>query len=525
MKELDELPHNLDDMPSIKKVKNWYCQSFEVSRQSCTFTTQYVSLIGKSAQELINFPKFHLTPELKRLLYPVGGGPLGHKLPESIPNPSLHVSVDDSMDIPFNYSNVLHSHIRGNGNGNGNGNAAYASSRLRIPMERRYYAEAPTTMSWPPELHDYNRRFTRLLEAIKRRHDPTVTTVAQGVLEWKKLQPSSRAHIGLDVQAWLDRFYMSRIGIRFLIGQHVALNTLEPHPDYVGIICTRANVHDIVHEAIENARFVCEEHYGMFRGPTVQLICAPELSFAYVPGHLSHICFELLKNSLRAVVERYGPSDPEVIPAIKVIVSEGKEDITIKISDEGGGIPRSAIPLIWTYMYTTMQGQGLAEEFTDTDFKAPMAGFGYGLPLSRLVSEPISRHHLYTPFVSPRPPLSSLPSPTTDFVPKARIAKSTWLDGPVKPTFKRANLNFGPMAAVDHMNLNNVHVHNNNKNETNVQYEDSRKAMMMLTPNLYRSLQYARYFGGDLKLISMEGYGTDVYIHLNRLSSSREPLQ
>ncbi|KAG8750672.1 hypothetical protein FRC14_000317 [Serendipita sp. 396] len=35
---------------------------------------------------------------------------------------------------------------------------------------------------------------------------------------------------------------------------------------------------------------------------------------------------------------------------------------------------------------------------------------------------------------------------------------------------------------------------------------------------------YARYFGGDLRLISMEGYGTDVYIHLNRLSSSREPL-
>jgi pyruvate dehydrogenase kinase 2/3/4 len=36
---------------------------------------------------------------------------------------------------------------------------------------------------------------------------------------------------------------------------------------------------------------------------------------------------------------------------------------------------------------------------------------------------------------------------------------------------------------------------------------------------------YARYFSGDLKLISMEGYGTDVYLHLNRLSSSTEPLQ
>jgi hypothetical protein len=65
---------------------------------------------------------------------------------------------------------------------------------------------------------------------------------------------------------------------------------------------------------------------------------------------------------------------------------EGKEDITIKISDEGGGIPRSAIPLIWTYMYTTMEQQGLDQDFQASDFKAPMAGFGYGLPLSRLVS-------------------------------------------------------------------------------------------------------------------------------------------
>jgi pyruvate dehydrogenase kinase 2/3/4 len=74
-----------------------------------------------------------------------------------------------------------------------------------------------TNIEWPPEVHEYNKRFTKALEAIKRRHDPTVTTVAQGVLEWKKNRKTQ--NIGLDVQAWLDRFYMSRIGIRFLIGQ------------------------------------------------------------------------------------------------------------------------------------------------------------------------------------------------------------------------------------------------------------------------------------------------------------------
>ncbi len=112
----------------------------------------------------------------------------------------------------------------------------------------------------------------------------------------------------------------------------------------------------------ENARFVCEDHYALFKGPPIQLLCPKDLTFAYVPGHLyaavsrydsadessSHICFELLKNSLRAVVERYGVNNEDSFPPIKVVVVEGSEDITIKISDEGGGIQRSAIPMIWT---------------------------------------------------------------------------------------------------------------------------------------------------------------------------------
>lgn len=98
-----------------------------------------------------------------------------------------------------------------------------------------------------------------------------------------------------------------------------------------------------------------------------------------------------MKNSLRAVVERYGPDNEDDFPPIKVVVVEGSEDITIKISDEGGGIPRSSVPHIWTYLYTTMSDEGLIESIESSDFKAPMAGFGYGLPLSRLVSRPFQR--------------------------------------------------------------------------------------------------------------------------------------
>ncbi|RDA89454.1 hypothetical protein CP532_6108 [Ophiocordyceps camponoti-leonardi (nom. inval.)] len=370
VQELDDLPDGLNDMPSVQKVKDWYAQSFE---------------------EITQLPRPTLSKNVRDRLTNSGRQ---KQLPQATPNPS----IDE-------------------GDSSGWGGLNNGKSRS---LSRRYFATVDDTGDWPPELQMYNQKFSQTLNKIKRRHDGVVTTMAQGILEYKRRR--QRMQINGTVQSFLDRFYMSRIGIRMLIGQHIALTDQSHHrdPTYVGVICTKTNVRDLAQEAIENARFVCEDHYGLFEAPRIQLVCNPNLDFMYVPGHLSHMLFETLKNSLRAVVETHG-MDKQDFPVTKVIVAEGKEDITVKISDEGGGIPRSAIPLVWTYMYTTVdRTPNLDPDFDKSDFKAPMAGFGYGLPISRL---------------------------------------------------------------------------------------------------------YARYFGGDLKLISMEGYGTDVYLHLNRLSSSSEPLQ
>ncbi|KAK6146270.1 hypothetical protein DH2020_020139 [Rehmannia glutinosa] len=134
----------------------------------------------------------------------------------------------------------------------------------------------------------------------------------------------------------------------------------------------------------------------------------------YVPTHLHLMVFELVKNSLRAVQERFVDSD-KVAPPIRIIVADGLEDV----SDEGGGIPRSGLPRIFTYLYSTAKNPLDEQSNIDLETAATMAGYGYGLPISRL---------------------------------------------------------------------------------------------------------YARYFGGDLQIISMEGYGTDAYLHLSRLGDSQEPL-
>ena len=161
--------------------------------------------------------------------------------------------------------------------------------------------------------------------------------------------------------------------------------------------------------------------YG--EAPEVEVFGGENFTFAYVPGHLHQMLFELVKNSLRAVSDKYLDSLDNP-PPIRVVVAEGAEDVTIKISDEGGGIRRSGLQRIWTYLYTTADSPLLQSESDSVGGgggggPAVLAGYGYGLPLSRL---------------------------------------------------------------------------------------------------------YARYFGGDLQVISMDGYGTDAYLHLNRLGNVQEPL-
>ena len=121
---------------------------------------------------------------------------------------------------------------------------------------------------------------------------------------------------------------------------------------------------------------------------------------------------------MRATVETHGVDD---MPPIKIVIADGEknEDVVIKVSDEGGGIPRSNMDRIWSYLFTTADPSVLesilhsSEDVRDFDMQIPLAGLGYGLPIAR---------------------------------------------------------------------------------------------------------NYARYFGGDLEIMSMEAYGTDSYIYLSRLT-------
>uniref|UniRef100_A0A8C6UFM2 Protein-serine/threonine kinase n=1 Tax=Neogobius melanostomus TaxID=47308 RepID=A0A8C6UFM2_9GOBI len=243
------------------------------------------------------------------------------------------------------------------------------------------------------ELLDYENRksedphtlndFLELLIEIRNRHNDVVPTMAQGVIEYKEkfgFDPSSSSNI----QYFLDRFYTNRISFRMLINQHTLLfgnGTNPAHPKHIGSIDPTCCVAEIVHDAYETAKMLCEKYY--MAAPELKTeefnTEAPKKSIqvVYVPSHLFHMLFELFKNSMRATVELHENSS-EGLPPVKAKVTLGQEDLSIKISDRGGGVPLRKIERLFNYMYSTAPAPSLEPG------SVPLAGFGYGLPISRL---------------------------------------------------------------------------------------------------------------------------------------------
>ncbi|MBN3282911.1 PDK3 kinase, partial [Polyodon spathula] len=229
--------------------------------------------------------------------------------------------------------------------------------------------------------------FLDILIQIRNRHNDVVPTMAQGVIEYKE-KYGFDPFVSSNIQYFLDRFYTNRISFRMLINQHTLLfgnDTNPAHPKHIGSIDPTCNVAEVVKDAYETAKMLCEQYY--MAAPELKIeefnAKAPEknIQVVYVPSHLFHMLFELFKASenLLATVELH-EGRREGIPPIKTMVTLGKEDLSIKICDKGGGVPLRKIERLFNYMYSTAP----RPNFEPSNTAAPLAGFGYGLPISRL---------------------------------------------------------------------------------------------------------------------------------------------
>ncbi len=58
-------------------------------------------------------------------------------------------------------------------------------------------------------------------------------------------------------------------------------------------------------------------------------------------------------------------------------------NVAIVVSDKGSGIPRAQAQRVWSYLYTTAP-KNATDLLDHIDAQTPIAGLGFGLPVSRL---------------------------------------------------------------------------------------------------------------------------------------------
>lgn len=161
----------------------------------------------------------------------------------------------------------------------------------------------------------------------------------------------------------MQRMLRSRISRRVLAEQHIALTEALDDPltvntelhkrasslatddpgSQIGIIYTRLSIAAVVHKVIDLLRSVFAQEKRI--SPSDPLI--PEVTvdgdlgarIAYIPEHLEWILFQLASNAMRSTMNRPVEQRDPVPIRITVVEGPADEDIIIRFSDSGGGLP------------------------------------------------------------------------------------------------------------------------------------------------------------------------------------------
>jgi signal transduction histidine kinase len=193
-----------------------------------------------------------------------------------------------------------------------------------------------------------DREFVRILKHLVQEGVQVVPLLARGTYE-ASLKVSAKR---LNCDKFLGDMVMSRISRRVIAEQFIALH--HPRAGYVGIVCTHLSLLKVIQRVSPEAARTCEGRYGVapevqvrFQGDEVDLECS------YIPTHLEYIIFELLKNAMRAVCEKHVMSCG-VLPAIEMLVTRGPQDMSIRISDQGGGVEKRFLHNVFDFGFSTV---------------------------------------------------------------------------------------------------------------------------------------------------------------------------
>ncbi|KII95169.1 hypothetical protein PLICRDRAFT_34004 [Plicaturopsis crispa FD-325 SS-3] len=333
-----------------------------------------------------------------------------------------------------------------------------------------YWAAFEKFRRFPPinNLAD-NDAFCTFLANILDEHGTVIPNLSLGLsLSSPYLPPE-------QLDAFMRRMLVSRISRRVLAEHHLALSKSfnerkrgqgrerdTSADQHVGIIFTALTVRrsiekcaQLLRERPRDIEDGVDEHARSTSWPEVTIDGHVDTTFSYIREHLEYVVFELLKNSMRATALKH-PNAP-VPPSIRVTIVAGANDISIRISDQGGGLMAPQI-------------------------KSPSDLFSFSHVRNATRLENSRLGALRTVVSSP----------------------------------------YGVRATVDEQVGRWQHPR---EAENDPEQEAGVGPHPRIGIGLSMSNIFATYFGGSLELVSLDGWGTDVYLRLPKLGTNLEGIE
>ncbi|KAJ7368331.1 alpha-ketoacid dehydrogenase kinase N-terminal domain-containing protein [Mycena albidolilacea] len=266
-----------------------------------------------------------------------------------------------------------------------------------------------------------------------------------------------------DLDSFMRRMLVSRISRRVLAEHHIALSEMHSGKQTP---TTHGEPHVGIIFTGLNVKRCIEKCGNILRQrrnywPEIQIDGHSETSFAYIKEHLEYILFELLKNAMRATSSHHRTAS--TLPPLRATIVAGANDVGVRISDQGGGL-----------FPTMVQTPSDLFSFSHIRNAARLQNSRIGA-LRTLSSSP---HGMRATVDEQVGRWQTLPS-------------GNHPDGDATDPEVEAGVGPHPRIGIG-LPMSNI---------------------------------FATYFGGSLELVTMDGWGTDVYLRLPKLGTNLEGIE
>lgn len=331
-----------------------------------------------------------------------------------------------------------------------------------------------------------NDQFCRFLSNVLDDHQVVLPHLMMGALEVSILKSIPQE----ELDEFISSMIRSRISRRVIMEQHISLSKsfqaqdqdiIDRANNYVGTAFERCSAHNHLELCSENVLTYMQNNYPHLKMPEL-VVSGPDVKFQFLTAHLNYIFTEILRNAFKATVENFKVRHPGytekqlselVPPPVVVHVSQTKTNVTFKFSDQGGGMSEERLAKIWSFG----KSPALARVYLENFHRMP----GLNLP-ERL---PILDHQYWknqTAEQKPHQPVGGMLDNLGNME-SAEVPRSTLMSLAGRPFKYSLGLSL-PMVKV-----------------------------------------YTSYWNGTLDMRSVDGYGSDVYLTLQKVVSTHERAQ